>query len=214
MRRARILLDAGSARGVCDEPLSVAATRQLGARGARLVLAAVLALGSVSPVLAQGTEPVPGIWRVSGHVRATACAGPCASRRQTLDGFVTITNAGVAAAEGFVASCSDTVSAAEFDGVVTVVPAGHGWLRLRVVDRARFRALLRRCIGYRSLRLSRFSARARIAADGLSLDEKGALAGSVTVSGRAVTFFARARVHGEWIGAVASPTPAFLDAGG
>ena len=165
-------------------------------------------------MLAQATEPVPGLWRVTGHVRATACAGRCASRRQTLDGFVTITNAGVAAAEGFVASCADTVSASEFDGVVTVVPARQGWLRLRVVDRPRFRALLRRCIGYRSLRVSRFSARARIAADGLSLDEKGALTGSVTVSGRAVTFFARARSHAEWSGAIASPTAAFLVAGG
>jgi len=89
---------------------------------------------------------------VTGHVRATACAGRCASRREALDGSVTITNAGVAAAEGFVASCADTVSAAEFDGVVTVVPGRQGWLRIRVVDRPRFRALMRRCVGYRTLR--------------------------------------------------------------
>ena len=190
----------------------MAPIRHFGALGARLVLSAAIAVASAAPVLAQGTEPVPGLWRVSGHVRATACAGRCASRRQTLDGFVTITNAGVAAAEGFVATCADTVSASDFDGVVTVVPARRGWLRLRVVDRPRFRALVRRCIGYRSLRVSRLSARVRIAADGLSLDERGALAGSVTVSGRAVAVFARASVHAEWIGAVASPAPAFLAA--
>src|SRR5690349_24997013 len=93
-RRAWILLDAVAARRVCDEPFTVAATERLGACGARLVFSMVIALASVSPVLAQATEPVPGLWRVSGHVRATACAGRCASRRQTLDGFVTITNAG------------------------------------------------------------------------------------------------------------------------
>jgi len=114
---------------------------------------------------------------------------------------------------GVMHSAGYEMSASEFDGVVTAVPARHGWIRLRVVDRPRFRELVRRCIGYRSLRVSRFSAQARIAADGLSLDEKGTLAGSVTVSGRAVTFSARARVHGEWIGLVASPAPAFLDPG-
>ena len=36
------------------------------------------------------------------------------------------------------------------------------------------------------------------------------MAGTVAVSGRTVTFFIRARVHGEWLGAVASPTAAFL----
>ena len=189
----------------------MAVTGEHVAGGTRLVLSAVIALVSASTLRAQTPEPVPGVWHVTGHVRATACAGQCASGRQALDGYVTVTNAGVAAAEGFVASCAATVSASEFDGVVTVVPGRHGWLRLRVVDRPRFRALVRRCIGYRSLRVSRFSARARIAADGLSLDEIGALAGSVTVSGRTATFSVRARVHGEWVGTVASPTPAFLD---
>ena len=185
-----------------------------------LMLWMLIAIVSASPARAQTTEPVPGVWRLSGRARGTACVeGRCASQRQAIDETIVLTNTGIGAAAGIAAGCSNAVSSGEFDGVLTTVPGRRGWFRFRVVDRPRFRELIRLCLGYRSLRVSRFSGRVRIAADGRSLDEVGFLAGSLTVSGRTATFSVRARIHGQWVGeAAGSPAPAFLaeiiDAGG
>jgi len=178
----------------------------------RLMLWMLIAIVSAGPARAQTTEPVPGVWHVTGRARAAACVeGRCANRGQPIDETLVLTNTGIGAVAGVAAGCSDAVSSGEFDGALTTVRGRRGWFRFRVVDRPRFRELVRRCLGYRSLRVSRFSGRVRIAGDGRSLDEVGFLAGSLTVAGHTATFSVRARLHGQWVGeAGGSPAPAFL----
>jgi hypothetical protein len=167
----------------------------------RFPLAAVLAvaMAGAAPANAQTTEPVAGLWHLSGGVVATACADRCVTRRQAIDEDIVVTNAGVSGAEGFAAGCGGAVSTEEFDGLLTLVTGRRGWLRIRILDRPRFRRLMRACIGYRSLRLARFSGRVRIAPDGRSLDEVAFVAGSVSAYGRTATFSAKGRLHAEWV---------------
>src|SRR2546428_2248944 len=164
----------------------------------RLPRAVILAVGIAiaTPAGAQLAQPVDGVWHVTGHVVATGCAGRCVTRRETVDQAVVIANGQLSDAEGLVPACEGGLSEQEFDGVLTVVPGRRGWFKTRIVDPARFRELMRRCIGYSSLRLGRFSGRLRVALDGRSFDEIVHLAGSVSVLGRTATFSARGRVHG------------------
>src|SRR5262245_43714997 len=153
-------------------------------RGMRLMLWTLIVIVSAAPARAQTTEPVPGVWHLTRHARATACVeGQCASRGQATDETIVLTRTGIGSVAGVAAGCSDAASSGEFDGALTTVRGRRGWFRFRVVDRPRFRELIRRCLGYRSLRVSRFSGRVRIAGDGRSLDEVGFLAGSLTVAG-------------------------------
>jgi len=153
----------------------------------------VVSIAIATPAGAQLAQPVEGVWHLTGHVVATGCAGRCVTRRETVDQEVVIANGQLSGAEG-------------------LVPGRGGWFKIRVVDRARLRDLLRGCIGYSSLRLGRFSGRLRVAVDGRSFDEIVRVAGSVSVLGRTATFSARGRVHGDWVRDAAAPFAPFTTA--
>jgi hypothetical protein len=162
---------------------------------------------------AQPVQPVEGVWHLTGRVTATGCADHCVTRRQRVDQEVVVTSAQLSGAEALVPGCSGGVSADEFDGLAMLVPGRRGWLRIRIVDRPRFRRLLRRCIGYPSLRLGKVSGRVRLAPDGRTFDEVVFVSGSVVVYGRTATFSARGRIHAQWVRDAAplgSPHGAFL----
>jgi len=168
-----------------------------------LRLAAIVAIALATPAAAE-IVPSEGVWHLTGHVTATGCADRCVSKRVRVDQEVVVTSAQLTGGEGLVTACSGGVSTAEFDGLSTLVPARRGWLRIRIVDRPRFRQLMRRCVGYPSLRLGPLSARVRVAPDGRSFDEVVFVSGSVAVYGRTATFSARGRIHAEWVRAAAS----------
>jgi hypothetical protein len=147
---------------------------------------------------AQGVQAVDGVWHLTGKVKATACADRCATRGQTIDQEIAVSNGQVSGGEGLAPGCDGGVSEEEFEGLSTLVPGRRGWLRIRLVDRPRFLELMRRCIGYRSLRIGGLSGRVRVAPDGRSFDEVVRVSGTVTVYGRSVSFSARGRVHAEW----------------
>ena len=170
----------------------------------RVPIAAAIAIvmAGAAPAAAQTTEPVPGLWRVTGTVAATGCVeGHCVTRRQAIDEDLVVTSG----AEGFLPGCVGAVSADELDGVVTLVPGRRGWLRIRILDRRRFRQLMRRCLGYPSLHLGRLTGRIRIAPDGLSFDARAFVAGSISVYGRTATFSASERLHAEWVREATAP---------
>lgn len=176
----------------------------------RVPLTAVLAvaMAGAAPASAQTTEPVPGLWHLTGSVVATGCVeGHCVTRRQGVDEDLVVMSAGVSGAEGFLPACAGAVSADEFDRLLTLVPGRRGWLRIRILDRPRFRRLMRRCLGYGSLRLAGVAGRVRIAPDGRSFDEVASVAGSVSVYGRTATFSARGRFHAEWVREATAPAP-------
>ncbi|TMB41923.1 MAG: hypothetical protein E6J55_17465 [Deltaproteobacteria bacterium] len=180
----------------------------------RLPRAVILAVGIAiaTPAGAQLAQPVEGVWHLTGHVVATGCGGRCVTRRETVDQEVVIANGQLSGAEGLVPACEGGLSEQEFDGLFTVVPGRRGWFNIRVADRARFRDLVRRCIGYPSLRLGRFGGRLRVAVDGRSFDEVVHVAGSVSVLGRTATFSARGRVHGDRVRDAAAPFAPFTTA--
>jgi hypothetical protein len=170
-------------------------------------LAGAVCLGLAAVVLAgagaagaQTAQPLEGAWHLTGRIVATGCAGRCVTQRQAVDEEIVITASGVTGAEGLAPGCGGGVSQEEFEGLATLVPGRRGWLKIRIVDRPRFLDLMRRCIGYRSLRLGRIRGRVRIAPDGRSFDEVVSVPGSVTVAGRRATFLAKGRVHAEWVG--------------
>ena len=164
----------------------------------------LVAIAVASPVVAQ-VQPVDGVWQVTGTVVVTACAGQCATRRQPVDQEVVVTSAGLSGTEALVPACSGGVSASELDGISTFVPGRRGWLKIRIVDRPRFVRLMRRCVGYQSLRLGRISGRVRLAPDGRSFDEVAAVSGSLTVYGRTATFSGRGKIHAAWVRDAAAP---------
>ncbi len=168
---------------------------------ATMRVAALLTLFVLAPggAVAQ-VPPIDGVWHLTGTVRATACADRCASRKRTIDKQLVIVDGNLTGADPLASECDGTVTADQFATATTLVPAKRGWLRMKVVDRARFLSLMRTCIGYRSLRLSRIASKVRVAADAKSLDEVVAIAGSVRVSGQTVNFTGGGRAHGEWIG--------------
>ncbi|TMA47396.1 MAG: hypothetical protein E6J83_04885 [Deltaproteobacteria bacterium] len=172
----------------------------------------VVSIAIATPAGAQLAQPVEGVWHLTGHVVATGCAGRCVTRRETVDQEVVIANGQLSGAEGLVPACESGLSEQEFDGLLTLVPGRGGWFKIRVVDRARLRDLLRGCIGYSSLRLGRFSGRLRVAVDGRSFDEIVRVAGSVSVLGRTAIFSARGRVHGDWVRDAAAPFASFTTA--
>jgi hypothetical protein len=165
------------------------------------IVALVTLLGlAAGTAAAQVAQPLDGAWHLTGQVRVTACADRCASRRRTIDKQLVVVNGDLTGADGLESACDGAVSADQFSAATTLVPARHGWLKMKIVDRARFVGLMRTCIGYRSLRLSRVSSKVRVAADGLSFDEVVRLAGSVTVRGQNVSFSGGGRAHGAWVG--------------
>lgn len=166
-------------------------------RGAALLTAFVLAAGST---LAQSVPPLDGVWHLTGKVHATACADRCATRRQTIDKQLVIVGGNLTGADPLESECNGAVTADQFAATTTLVPAKRGWLKMKIVDRPSFMALMRTCIGYRSLRLNRVTSKVRVAPDGKSLDEVIQLAGTVRVYGRTVSFTSGGRAHGEWTG--------------
>jgi hypothetical protein len=167
-------------------------------------LALVLGTAIASSAAAQ-VQPVDGVWQLTGKVRATACADRCATRSQPISQEIAVTNGQVTGGEGLAPGCEGGVSAEEFDGLATLVPGRRGWQRIRLVDRAGFVQLMRRCIGYRSVRVHRLGGKVRVAPDGRSFDEVVRVSGTVTVYGRSVSFSARGKVHADW--ARESPAP-------
>ena len=170
----------------------------------RIVALATLFGLAVGTAVAQVAQPLDGAWHLTGQVRVTACADRCASRRRTIDKQLVVVNGDLTGADGLESTCDGAVSADEFSAATTLVPARRGWLKMKIVDRARFVSLMRTCIGYRSLRLSRVSSKVRVAPDGRSFDEVVRLAGSVTVRGRKVSFWGGGRAHADWIGTAAT----------
>ena len=165
------------------------------------ILVLLSSLGLIAgTAVAQTVQPLDGVWHLTGKVHATACADRCASRRRTIDKQLVIVDGDLTGADGLESECDGAVSADEFAATSTLVPAKRGWLKMKIVDRPRFTALMRTCIGYRSLRLSRVTSKVRVAADGKSLDEVVGLAGTVKVYGQTVSFTGGGRAHGEWTG--------------
>jgi len=149
---------------------------------------------------AQTVPPLDGVWHLTGKVHATACADRCVTRRRTIDKQLVIVNGSLTGADPLESECGGAVTADQFAATSTLVPAKRGWLKMKIVDRPSFMALMRTCVGYRSLRLSRITSKVRVGSDGKSLDEVVKLAGTVRVSGRTVGFTGGGRAHGEWSG--------------
>jgi len=180
------------------------------AKSASSIAVLLLFFAAARPAGAQLDGSASGAFLVRGRVAVTACADHCATQLRRIREQVTV-QGDVFTSTSLLGTCGD-VSAQDVAGLATFVPERHGWLKMRLLDRKRFVALVGACAGNSSLRLGRIRYEVRPTGD-TAFDGRLALGGALVVRGRRVSFVASGRFHVSQVFTQRTPAPAPRAAG-